>query len=400
MVESQGANYMLWVLFLLILSWAARGIRQVPVGYRGVVFWLGRRTGEVRQEGLTWLPPFVAGLRYVAVRERQVTIERKSYFTADRARLTFETVVRVAVEDAAALLEQGPGTYTPFLRDYSFDRHKGDQEENVALNGLVQNAVREGVSTLSSHEVLFGGQGTERLRESINKQLDRTARRWGLAVREVWVVDVHGEKDGLEGLDGAFQAEMIETMRGRGSLARQHAKVAEGALFANVGAQLVQQMAQLGEAVTMQEAIAFLQSSYQNEKELEVALARSKNVQALAHEWVVETKAPQGPPHVPLGSERPRLAAGTGGWILGRDGQIVIDGEGVSRQHARLELEGDGVFVTDLGSMNGTFIGDRRLPANVPTRLAQGASVRFGEKVTLSDRDLLGAARAEMARGV
>lgn len=397
MFESTEMEVFLVSLFLLTLSWAARGLRVVPIGYRGVVFWLGRRTGDVRQEGLTWLPPFVAGLKCVAVRERQVTIQRRSYFTADRARLTFQTVVRVAVEDAAALLEQGPGTYNPFLRDYESDRRTGDEEENVALNGLVQNAVREGVSMLSSHEVLFGGQGTERLRQSISAQLDKTAHRWGLAVREVWVVDVHGDK---EGLDNAFQVEMVETMRGRGSLAKKHAEVAEGALFARVAAQLVQQMAQLGEAVTLQEAIAFLQSSYQNDKDLEVALARSKNVQALAHEWVVVNQSPPRPPAPVLGAERQRLAPSTRAWIVGRNGQIVIDGEGVSRQHARLELDGDQVLVTDLGSMNGTFIGDRRLSPNVPTPLAQGANVRFGERVVLSDRDLLGAARAERVRGV
>ncbi|HEX8220440.1 MAG TPA: protein kinase [Chloroflexia bacterium] len=51
----------------------------------------------------------------------------------------------------------------------------------------------------------------------------------------------------------------------------------------------------------------------------------------------------------------------------------------VSRQHARIISDAGGYFVEDLGSANGTFLNDRRLPAGVPTRLRNGDKVRIGK---------------------
>lgn len=51
----------------------------------------------------------------------------------------------------------------------------------------------------------------------------------------------------------------------------------------------------------------------------------------------------------------------------------------VSRQHARIMADAGGYFIEDLGSANGTFLNDRRLPAGVPTRLRNGDRVRIGK---------------------
>ncbi|HYP41860.1 MAG TPA: protein kinase [Chloroflexia bacterium] len=51
----------------------------------------------------------------------------------------------------------------------------------------------------------------------------------------------------------------------------------------------------------------------------------------------------------------------------------------VSRQHARIVADAGGYFLEDLGSANGTFLNDRRLPAGVPTRLRNGDRVRIGK---------------------
>jgi serine/threonine protein kinase len=51
----------------------------------------------------------------------------------------------------------------------------------------------------------------------------------------------------------------------------------------------------------------------------------------------------------------------------------------VSRQHARILADAGGYFVEDLGSANGTFLNDRRLPGGVPTRLRNGDRVRIGK---------------------
>ncbi|MEZ6187764.1 MAG: FHA domain-containing serine/threonine-protein kinase [Planctomycetota bacterium] len=69
-------------------------------------------------------------------------------------------------------------------------------------------------------------------------------------------------------------------------------------------------------------------------------------------------------------------------FVLGRglDVSLQIPDPGVSRQHAIVELETSGwVFVTDLGSSNGTFIGGKQIPPNVRTRVPVGESVCLGQ---------------------
>lgn len=56
---------------------------------------------------------------------------------------------------------------------------------------------------------------------------------------------------------------------------------------------------------------------------------------------------------------------------------IVIDHPTVSRQHATIKLEGTDFRLYDLGSANGTFVGDKRL--REPITLQDGMTIRFGE---------------------
>jgi eukaryotic-like serine/threonine-protein kinase len=51
----------------------------------------------------------------------------------------------------------------------------------------------------------------------------------------------------------------------------------------------------------------------------------------------------------------------------------------VSRQHARIIADAGGYFIEDLGSANGSYLNDRRLPPGVPTRLRNGDRVRIGK---------------------
>src|SRR5579883_1765260 len=50
----------------------------------------------------------------------------------------------------------------------------------------------------------------------------------------------------------------------------------------------------------------------------------------------------------------------------------------VSRAHAEIRQGLRGAILTDLGSSNGTFIGDQRLLPNQPHLLADGTSFRIG----------------------
>jgi DNA-binding NtrC family response regulator len=57
------------------------------------------------------------------------------------------------------------------------------------------------------------------------------------------------------------------------------------------------------------------------------------------------------------------------------DADVTVGHPTVSRRHAGLEVDGDGVAVTDLRSSNGTFVDGRRVEA---ARLGDGQTVAFG----------------------
>jgi len=50
----------------------------------------------------------------------------------------------------------------------------------------------------------------------------------------------------------------------------------------------------------------------------------------------------------------------------------------VSRRHAEIRLAAEGVLITDLGSANGSFVGETRILADQPHLLVPGAVVRIG----------------------
>ena len=51
---------------------------------------------------------------------------------------------------------------------------------------------------------------------------------------------------------------------------------------------------------------------------------------------------------------------------------------GVSREHARLEVKGDQLIITDLGSTNGTFLAGERLEPHEPTVIDGGDELLLG----------------------
>ena len=74
------------------------------------------------------------------------------------------------------------------------------------------------------------------------------------------------------------------------------------------------------------------------------------------------------------------FAADSAPLTLGRDGRndLVLDGdEFASARHARIEPRGDGVWVSDLGSTNGTYVNGERIEG--ARRLAPGDVLRVGE---------------------
>ena len=61
-----------------------------------------------------------------------------------------------------------------------------------------------------------------------------------------------------------------------------------------------------------------------------------------------------------------------------RDADLFVPDTSVSRHHCRIEPEGDGWAIVDLGSRNGTFLGAHRVDRHV---LSEGDEVMIGETV-------------------
>ena len=63
----------------------------------------------------------------------------------------------------------------------------------------------------------------------------------------------------------------------------------------------------------------------------------------------------------------------------GQDVDLHLDSREVSRRHLQVELREDGIYLTDLGSSNGTRLGIYELKPNEPTLYYGGETVRLGE---------------------
>ncbi len=76
---------------------------------------------------------------------------------------------------------------------------------------------------------------------------------------------------------------------------------------------------------------------------------------------------------------RNRIPLAPGATFIGRDegASVTIDDDTVSRLHARIVVDGDGVRLEDLDSKNGTFLGDTRVKSPLP--LSDGDKIRIGE---------------------
>ncbi len=77
------------------------------------------------------------------------------------------------------------------------------------------------------------------------------------------------------------------------------------------------------------------------------------------------------------------VALGQGVNLIGRaiDAEIRIESPKVSRRHARITVDGDAAVIEDLGSKNGTFVGDTRITGPAP--LEHGDQLRLGQLAAL-----------------
>jgi hypothetical protein len=95
------------------------------------------------------------------------------------------------------------------------------------------------------------------------------------------------------------------------------------------------------------------------------------------------------------GASEPVIARPGSGYLIGRSEQggdptpgldlAAFEGwrRGVSRRHARLQHDSKNttLLITDLDSTNGTYLNERQLTANTPTRLRDGDMIRLGDLI-------------------
>jgi hypothetical protein len=69
------------------------------------------------------------------------------------------------------------------------------------------------------------------------------------------------------------------------------------------------------------------------------------------------------------------------GVLIGRNPEctLVLSDDFASGRHARIYRDGDGWAIDDLGSTNGTYVGDERIGQGMP--LTEGSRVRIGQTV-------------------
>jgi Tol biopolymer transport system component/serine/threonine protein kinase len=75
------------------------------------------------------------------------------------------------------------------------------------------------------------------------------------------------------------------------------------------------------------------------------------------------------------------MAINPGGVTIGRDlgNDLVLDTPKVSRQHARIQYDGNKYWISDLNSRNGTFVANKRLIAGEPEVWTSDRAVQIGE---------------------
>jgi len=100
--------------------------------------------------------------------------------------------------------------------------------------------------------------------------------------------------------------------------------------------------------------------------------ARARAFVLSAQKFGVPQEGGTGPADIVL-----RQGAGTVGADTSCD--YVVDLDAVSGTHAKLEIRGRKVMVTDLGSTNGTSVGHMKVRPNMPQQLGPGKKVVFGD---------------------
>ncbi|RZU34891.1 regulator of protease activity HflC (stomatin/prohibitin superfamily) [Streptomyces sp. BK022] len=150
---------------LVLLAAAMRVVKQYE---RGVLFRLGRITGEPRTPGLTLIIPFVDRLHKVNMQIVTLPIPAQEGITRDNVTVRVDAVVYFRVVDPTSALVR--------VEDYKF-----------AVSQMAQTSLRSIIGKSDLDDLL---SNREKLNEGLELMIDSPAVGWGVQIDRVEIKDV------------------------------------------------------------------------------------------------------------------------------------------------------------------------------------------------------------------
>ncbi|MFH0922748.1 MAG: slipin family protein [Candidatus Micrarchaeota archaeon] len=154
-------------LFVLIIIFLALGIKQLYQYERGIVFTLGKFSGE-RDPGLTFIFPFIQEMRKVDVRIKTADIPRQEIITKDNITILANAVVYFKVVKPQDVILK--------IEDYMY-----------AVKQYTQAALRDVVGNSELDSVLM--QRVE-IAEQIKSIVDSETSDWGIDIISIKIQEI------------------------------------------------------------------------------------------------------------------------------------------------------------------------------------------------------------------
>lgn len=170
------------VIVILIALGSVHIIKQYE---RGVVFRLGKISGDVRQPGICLIIPIIDNLRKIGLRIVTLPVDSQKVITKDNVSIDVAAVAYYQVADAVKSVVE---------------------IENVqsAIYQIAQTTVRNVVGQNLLDDVL---SQTTKINESIKAILDKTTEKWGVVVSMVELKDIKLPSSMQSAMSAAAQAE-------------------------------------------------------------------------------------------------------------------------------------------------------------------------------------------------
>jgi regulator of protease activity HflC (stomatin/prohibitin superfamily) len=200
---------------LVVLNVLRQSINIVQQGQVGVV----QRLGEYRkthEPGLVLIPPFVATLKTVDMREIPVPGDRQDVITKDNVVVTVNATIFTQVVDAKQAL----------FSVKNFD---------IAIDALARTALRSVIGTMTLDEAL---SERERINTDVQQQMEVVTDKWGIRISRIEIVEIAPPPQILQALALQKQADQEKRARILQSEGQQQSaiNVAQGDAAANVRA--------------------------------------------------------------------------------------------------------------------------------------------------------------------